>query len=256
MMKRLLLFAFFCACLTASITGAQAQTCNLAFNTQAQVNAYLASGNRCSTVDNLSITGAQRLSDGTLTPGVTDVSGLLHITAVTGIVQLQLNELANLGGLANIEQIGGNLMIGGAASATGLNIFPNLRRVGGEIRFMFNPALTSISGFGQLQSANILYIALNQNLTSVSGFGALTTLGYFYIAQNPALRSINGFQSLRTVTGGTQGGIAVNSMLWITNNPVLETIPDFASLASVEYLNIIENGRLLMVGALIGCARF
>ena len=248
MMKHLLWLTLFVAHALAAAPAAQAQNCNLSFNTQAQLNSYLASGTRCNTPASLSIRGFSRYRDsnGNLVSdgGVSDVSGLQHITAVgQGGVSIIMFELSSLAGLSNIQQIGGALRISNATGASrGLNAFPNLQQVGGEILFQQNASLTSIAGFGRLESAKGIGFFTHPNLGSISGFEALTSTVYLSISQDlPVLRSVSGFNSLRTIGGSNQSG---GDILTISGNPLLETIPDFNALISAGFIFISNNPRL------------
>ncbi|WP_400190127.1 T9SS type A sorting domain-containing protein [Hymenobacter sp. B81] len=223
---------------------AQAQTCNLYFETQAAVDSYVASGVRCPTAQSLFIRGFIRNSDGSTNGGVSDISGLLHITAVTQGVLVVMGEMSSLAGLANIQNIGGGLTIQGVIAPTALNAFPNLQRVGGTVGITLSPGLTGIAGFGRLQSVQSITIHDCLNLVSIAGFGALTTAEYISISSMPALRSISGFGNLHTITGPTPG---VSNALGISYNPVLETIPAFPTLASVGSISITANPRLQTV---------
>ncbi|MCB2407571.1 T9SS type A sorting domain-containing protein [Hymenobacter lucidus] len=191
-------------------SSAHAQTCDLRFDTQADLDSYLSSGTRCSTAGSIFIRGYNRRDNGTPDGGVIDVSGLLHITAVTRDVIIQKNQLASLAGLDNIGQIGGGLII-----QSGVGTFDD---------FLFLVSAGAVDIYGT-------------SFTEIRGFGLLSSVGTVSISQNPVLRTVNAFNNLRTVT----------NRLSITNNPVLENIPAFGSLTSVGDIQFQSNPRLQSV---------
>ncbi|TGE29721.1 hypothetical protein E5K02_09760 [Hymenobacter metallicola] len=260
----------------ASSAHAQSQTCALRFNTQEELNNYLGSGTRCSTAQSIFIRGYNRNADGTPDGGVTDVSGLLHITAVTGDVIIQKNLLASLAGLNDIGTVGGVVHIQSGVGT--FDDFPFLVSAGG-VAFS-GTSFTEIRGFGLLSSAGEVYISQNSALRSVnafnnlrtltsrltitnnplldriSTFGALTAAADIQVQSNPQLQAIVGFNALRSLgsvnitvndalrtISGFNGGLVATGQVGIMENPVLETLSGFDN-SDVSLVNISRNPRL------------
>lgn len=256
---------------------AHAQNCDLRFNTQADLDTYLASGTRCSTAGSIFIRGYNRNADGTPDGGVTDVSGLLHITAVTREVIIQKGQLGSLAGLNNIGLIGGGLIFQGGVGV--LDEFPFLVSAAGGVSFSTtsfteikgfgllsnagtigitqNPSLRFVSGFGNLRTvANLLTISDNPMLITIPDFGSLTSAGSILVMSNPQLQAVAGFDqlrslgsvnittnaALRTVSGFT-GGLVATGQVGIMENPALETLSGFNN-SDISLVNITRNPLL------------
>ncbi|HFA48868.1 MAG TPA: T9SS type A sorting domain-containing protein, partial [Bacteroidetes bacterium] len=104
-------------------------TGNVAFYTQAQVDAWLA----CySVIDgSLTIAGA----------GITNLTALAGLEEVTGNVTIQFTGLTNMAGLGGLTTVGGTLTIYFNSSLTSLDGLGSLASVGGSLMVYYNFAL-------------------------------------------------------------------------------------------------------------------
>ncbi|MCB2406474.1 T9SS type A sorting domain-containing protein [Hymenobacter lucidus] len=236
-MKHLLLLAL----LVGVTFGARAQ-CNATLTTQAEVNAFGATG--CTTVSVLSIRGGTPTS----TDGIYDLTPLSNITTVTGSVVLILNDLTNIQGLDNIATIGGELDITTATSLTELSInagpssaFRGLVSVGSYVIISDNPSLTSISGFFRLRNSKTIQITRNNRLAGISGFNVLQTTAVLSITSCPALRSITGFNNVTTLV---PDATFPATELVIAENRALENILGFTSFTATDQFSIYNNKSL------------
>jgi len=187
----------------------QANPCysgNLTLDTQAEIDAYVATYSACATHDgNLTISGSN----------ITDISELNFLTEVTG--NLYLNSLTNLSTLNGLE---------------------NLAITGGYLRFRSLDMLSDLSpinGAG-LNIGNGLYIEFNTALTNVDVFDGLSSItGLLIINNNPLLTNVDGFDDLQLVS----------QSLNIYNNSSLVSCGSLCLLFQAEgvqgFINISSN---------------
>ncbi|MFD2785022.1 T9SS type A sorting domain-containing protein [Hymenobacter rubripertinctus] len=264
-MKKLFLLLAVLISAASQAHAQQPNLCNLAFNTQAQLDDYGRTGG-CVIANSLSINGGSNIYPGT----IRHLNALAPLREVNGDVVLNLGDLTDLNGLKNITRIGGNLTISGATSLNGIGLLANndllesLQTVGGDITININPSLALISGFLlKLSNAKAIIIQGNPNLVDVRGFGMLSRSGSIYFASNPKLAAIQGFNSLYTIEGTSRAAGALyftgcpqleiiggfNALhdvdqLFIQSNPLLRDLAGFNNLRRVQYLSIGNNDRL------------
>ena len=148
--------------------------------------------------------------------------------------------LTAVSGFNNLESVGGWYLIDNPELTT-LSGFEKLRSAAFETSAFYvidNPLLTSLPEFNGLRSVvGDFWIFGNDALSSVSGFGALETvatyvdptggtiLARFDIRNNASLSSISGFEKLNRVEG---------LFFFILQNPSLTSVSGFTSLTSID----------------------
>ena len=155
---------------------------------------------------------------------------------------------ADIDALAGVTEITGDLHIERLGFDPDFSPFDDLKAIGGSVRILINPSLTSIGGFNSLESVGQndecfgqcpFEITRNSAVTSIEGFNNLKTVGgLFTLSSLGALTSIGGFDSLETVRWNFE----------ISNANALTSIGGFNSLASVGRDFIIsENNDLASI---------
>ncbi|NUO02116.1 MAG: hypothetical protein HUU01_16040, partial [Saprospiraceae bacterium] len=159
-----------------------------------------------------------------------------NLTSVTRNVNIRNNALmTSLGGLINIESIGGNFSIFGLPALTTIGLplleyvgnsftlqnnttlstlnFASLAIVGNNMAIINNDALLNLDGFPVLIIiGNSLTIQNNEALEDISALLFLASInGNLFIINNNALPSLDGLQNIDMISGD----------LTITNNDVL-----------------------------------
>jgi len=117
------------------------------------------------------------------------------------------NEALNL--LRGCTKINGHLNLTNFEVQIDFSVFNCLQEITGYFGIDNNAELTTVSGFGNLETVGNLggYFGINSNgkLTTISGFGNLETVGnlggYFEIDNNAELTTVSGFGNLQTVGG-------------------------------------------------------
>jgi hypothetical protein len=169
--------------------------------------------------------------------GVTKINGYLKITG----------NITDWSPFDCLKHITGDFNIQNNANLETISGFSNLNTVGNDFTIYNNAALETISGFDNLNTVGEVEgetdnfsITSNANLETISGFGSLTTIGgWLDITSNNKLQTISGFVKLETV-----GNISLGYFT-ISNNSVLETIPDFGNLNAVRgAFYIVGNNQL------------
>lgn len=208
---------------------------------QDEVDAYGALG--CT-----SVTGNLFIDDSGSAQKITDLTPLINLTSVDGIIEIITSQLTNLDGLSNLSSVG-------------------------YFRLRFNEALTNLDGLSSLTESTgpelgpcscspyRNRIDYNPLITDLSGLSNLTHIADagFFIQNNNALQSLNGLQNLPYV-GGTMD-IADNSVLQnlqglssftgtsvtfvIRGNPVFEKFHGAPNFATVGGAIIIDNNASL-----------
>jgi len=163
--------------------------------------------------------------------GVTKITGYLKITG----------DITDWTPFNCLKHITGNFEVYNNAALKTISGFGSLTTIGYFFSIYNNAALETITGFGSLTSVGLWFIiSNNDNLTEISGFGSLTTIGWWLdITSNNKLQTISGFVKLETV-----GNISLGYFT-VSNNSVLETIPDFGNLNAVRgAFYIVGNNQL------------
>jgi hypothetical protein len=189
---------------------------------QDDVDTWIANNSGCNLIQgNLQIGGN---ASGSPTH-ITDISGLMGLTEVTGDVMIKNNVvLDNLSGLDQLETIGGKLIISynfqlqdlkELSNLTTLNYLEvydhnrlknlegleNLTSVGGQFILSKNDSLNNITSLSNLQTVDTFEIEDNINLTSLNGLEGLTFANDFLIIGNDELQGFQGLNNLQTVAG-------------------------------------------------------
>ena len=127
-------------------------------------------------------TAVNRIVDGNISLGESSVQG-------------------DIDALAGVTKITGDLHMERLGFTPDLSPFDDLKAVGGSIRILINPTLTSITGFDSLETVGqSLEVSRNRDLTSIEGFHNLKTVGgMFTISHQSALTRIDAFDSLASV---------------------------------------------------------
>jgi len=192
-------------------------------------------------IDNLNgLQNLQRVGGGMVIAdnnGLVEINGFNNLESVKNRVLIEFHD--------NLERISGfnNLIfdaeLDSASSSFGLTI-------------QFNNRLEEINGFNELQgTAGTFSIRDNINLTTINGFGNLETIGFdFYVVTNP-LSDINAFSSLETVGGafslwGTNltdlsmfnSLTTVGGRFWLDYNPLLQSFNGLNNLESTGHIRI------------------
>ena len=247
-------------CVFAFQVQAQTGNCTLGFASQASLQAYFNSGTICGTAASLVIHGGAGLVGGAPNPNrINNLNELVALTEVHGDVLLDLGDLTSIDGLNNITRIGGNLTITNTTSLNGIgltaghDLLAGLREVGGDITIIGNPSLVLITSLGVLRSARTITFQNNPNLHLIGGslgFNSMTRCGRVSFTALPSLTSIVGFNSLLALElpPAVPGGQRVLTDLFITGLPLLEQFNAFASLHTLNQVQINNNPRLEELG--------
>ena len=182
-------------------SNAQCPTGSFVLSTQAEVNAFAVNYPNCTQIaGNLQIGPPN-----TALPGnITDLTPLSNITQVIGTLYIQNNGvLQNLNGL-NINNVGGNLYIGGDYNdktnlvLQDISALSSITSVGGWLTIQKNLSLTNLNGLQNLATvAHDIYINDNDVLTDIS------------VLQNTSFNAYDGYGL--TITG--------NAVLAVCNLP-------------------------------------
>ena len=139
---------------------------------------------------------------------------------------------AELDELEGVERIEGYFGITTEAETLDFSPLDSLRILGKTLAVYDSPNLKLIEGFPSLVSigvgasidvARYLRIRDNPKLTEIKGFEALEEIGYLVVSNNNSLQQFSGFSNLR------EGAVV------ISENALLETLPEFESLVSAIY---------------------
>lgn len=135
-----------------------------------------------------------------------------------------------------IRKITGELIIDGTDLAD-LDFLACLEEVGGKINVFKNNSLGSIGGLsGITDVANgEVIISENDNLTTIAGLSELASIGSLSINNNPSLQNVNGFSSLARI----------EQNLTIRYNDALTSLDGFSALTFVgNKFNVVGNSSL------------
>lgn len=186
-------------------------------------------------LNNLVSVGSLSIRENPVLTGLSELENLAKVS----FLFIGLNTLlTNLDGLEKIDSIDG-LYISNNASLTNLNGLSELTIVRGGCVISDNTALTSLNGLNKLSSAGNLSINNNDALTKLTGLDNLSSvgaLGGFNMSGNDALTSLTGLENLT----------AIDSSLYITDNPVLANLNGLNNLTKVKGGLVIRNNDSLI----------
>ena len=123
-----------------------------------------------------------------------------------------------------------------------LSPLSDLVEVKGLLRIQDNPVLLSLEGLSSLETVDDFWIHRNAKLINLSGLTKLVTVRTeLDIYSNNSLKTLDGISSL----------VAINYILTISNNPVLENISALANvkMPNIVFVKILGNNEL---GSLVG----
>lgn len=121
-----------------------------------------------------------------------------HYINVTGNLYIQNSDITDLSSLANIQSVGGDILISGNNDLESIDGLNNLLAIGDDLTISSNASLVSISGFNSLTTiSGYCNIQFNSSLATITGFMQLNTIqDYFRLYFNEQLNEISGFKSL------------------------------------------------------------
>ncbi len=205
------------------------------------------------------INGNLRLkSQNTSTP-ITDMSNLSNIQTINGNLVIEFCEsLTTLNGLTNLTHIGGSLVISFNPILENINEFNPSLSIGGDVVMYNNTILSDYGGILYLSSIQgYLAIQYNPYLTSLGSFPNLQTLGGLNFYSNSDLQHIGGFPNLNVVNedmvfednpslttiGAFSNLTTVNGTISFDNNDDFKTLNDFPALQYVDQDIIIKDNN-------------
>ena len=170
------------------------------------------------------ITGNLEIQEGA-SGSITDLTPLLSLTSIGGILKLGSSGITNLNGLNSITTIGGDLSVSNTRNITNIDEFSKLNSVGNSIVFESNSALTNVDGFNGIQEVKgSLYIQRCNELTNIGGLINITSIaGDLHLFQLRNLTNYDGFMNLTSVGGS----------LDIQRQELLNNIDGFKNLTSI-----------------------
>jgi len=145
-----------------------------------------------------------------------DPSVLEGISVVTGSIQVNRTDLADLNFMACVTEVGGEVTIFDNDSLTNVDGLHSLTSIGTDFIFSENGALVDFNGLPNIaQMNNNIIMKNNDAMETITGFhsfvGIINTvpdmngvdvqIGNITIQNNPALQSIDGLGGLRVVGG-------------------------------------------------------
>lgn len=165
--------------------------------------------------------------------------------------------LVDLGGLEDLEVVGGDLTISRNAKLPTLSL-RQLAEVGGSTRISNNAALATID-LGKLEVIHRIELLDNAALTSFGAFPARSILGDFTIRGNKLLTTLGTMSSLENIQGNltidnnaalTNVGLFTTTMRYLTgvlaisNNPQLTDLGQLSRLTGIGAIQVTSNTKL------------
>jgi hypothetical protein len=192
---------------------------------------------------------------------ITDLTPLLSITKVTGVIVIQNNDsLINLTGLDNITASNGIVV----QSCENINSIQALSGISGEvnvIKISGNPSLTNIDGLeGITKTHNTAEIDNNSTLQNLNGLSGLVEVNdvHLFIHTNPLLTDIQGLSNLTHINtdliiGNCDGLENLNGLhnlvyamsFILAGNDALTDVSAVTSLTDVDITFFVANNPLL-----------
>ncbi len=173
---------------------------------------------------------------------LSNLNGLGWLQNLYSLIIEDEDQIINLQGLSNLNQVGGNFGI------TGCNLLQNLSGIStltavGNLYLDSNPQLTSLSGLQNLTTIYLhFYFKRNHQVPNFQGLNNITSIGgFFQVLENNGLTSLSGLN----------GVSAIGGFVDIYSNPVLANLSGLNQLTTVGgQLRIAFNPMLLNLGAL------
>jgi hypothetical protein len=198
-----------------------------------------------------------------------NVDGLSNVEHISGALQVSYGEALSSFGLGRLTAIGGDLRFENLPALLEFDALAGLREIGGDLEILGfrGPATaTSLEGF-----SNVRRVGGSLDVSAVSGaeacFGALTCVGgNFYAASNQAVACLTALGRVGgdlTITANPTETLeslaaleSVGGSLILDGNPALRTLAGLEGLSRISYgLDIRENPALVELDALFGLER-
>lgn len=198
---------------------------------------------------NCTVLGRTRI-DG---PNITNLDGLINITACTDNLRIRQTNITDLSGLDNLLEVVNTLDIRDNPLLTDISALSSLKGVFDTFIIRNNDALTTIGDLPALVSLGTLRINSNDILADVDGFSNLTSVnGTIEIISNQVLNDLTGFSNFNSVTGG----LNLNNLPQLNNLQGLENIttlgaisltdlPLITSVTELSGINTLDNIGIL-----------
>ncbi len=198
---------------------------NITFSTPGDITIFFNDGYDC-------VTGSV-----TIDVSIDNLSGLANIESIGGSLILKNNNvLQNLSGLSGLQTITGDIIVENNVALQSFSGLSSLQSIGPSknIHIRNNSALTTIDLQGlQNTDMNELWIFQNDALTTVYAPDAVIEANKIQIWGNPDLVDLTGFADLKRV----------DEILEINDTEAL-TLPDFSGLEYVVRVNLRNNSNV------------
>ncbi|MEM1127356.1 MAG: hypothetical protein AAGI71_11945, partial [Bacteroidota bacterium] len=193
---------------------------------------------------------------------------LVGLIAAPGAQAQIFSGSLSLGSQADVEafadsaytEVTGSLTIEGA-DITDVSGLSTLTTVGGSLRVINNPVLSTLDGLDNLTSvASFVDISVNASLQNIQGLQSLTTIGsILQIEDHPVLTSLSGLENLTSIGGfldlvrndaltdlrGLEGLTSLPDAFFVISHANLQTLEGLQNLTSVDgRVQIQGNGSL------------
>ncbi len=164
-----------------------------------------------------------------------NLDGLAQLNQIDGDIEIRNNpNLSSFHGLHNLNSIGGDFTVKDNSSLESLSELNNLSNINGDLIIYENISLTDLAGLDNLITiTGNLVINFNSSLTDLAGLNNITAVnGFISINHNSLLSSFSGLSSLNSVGGH----------FYINDNDALLNFTGLEALSSIGgYLNIYHN---------------
>lgn len=176
--------------------------------TQADVDAFPS--------DYAIINGSVTIGGASVQDPIVNLNALANVCEITGVLVVENTDLVSLGGLENLQRVGGALTVAQNDLLQSIDELRSLRRVGDDFLILQNPALEKIAKLHRLE-----YIG-----------------GSFGVVDNSKLEQITGLNNCKV-------GLCVGRSLEIFDNELLAIIDGFNGLHSAQRVAIFQNDSLV-----------
>ncbi len=225
--------------------------------TQAEVDDWVAQWGGCTKIEGSLVIGKNSGVGNSC--DISDISGLMGLEEVTGVIIIQKNaNLIDLTGLNNLHTAGGSFVriahnydlqnldgLQNLSSATVLEIYENynlvsltglegLTSVSDEFLIERNSKLENIQALSNLTDVHTLSILYAGRLKNLIGLEGLTSIEGLSIKNNDSLSTLQGLNNLETAGAIAFGSISATSD---DGNPILE---DLTGLDNLHYADGIS----------------
>lgn len=189
-------------------------------------------------------------------PGCTVIEGNVSISDA-------YQNITNLNGLSQIEEIQGSFGIGNSHLLVDLSGLESLHLIGGRFGLVQNNNLTSLQGLENVTSVETLSINNNDNLENISALNIMEIENSISISYNDKLNSLDGLENITSLDyllidgnnallnlSGLEGIVTINNGFDILRNDSLLNLNGLNSLTTTTYILISENGSLQTLSGL------